>query len=217
MGLSNSHSDRQTFVNVIGGKFSISVDKSTEGAVSRQNKKDVTVWELQYDTLDKVKIIGIEKKIGEFGASYEVKLKDFDREFILNLPYSGRVTNGLMFRLPNINLSEEVTLKTFKDKDTDKAVLFVTQGGKTVPAAYTKDNPNGLPPMVQRKVKGVDTWDDTAQGEFIENMIVNTIVPKFKSQPAIPEVSQEVEDTSSDLPFIWLLLPFILPLIGLVS
>lgn len=217
MGLSNTSSDRQTFVNIVGGKFSIAVDKSIEGAVSRKNKKDVEVWELHYDSLNNVKIIGIEKKVGDFGASYEVKLKDFDRDFILNLPYSGRVTNGLMFRLPNINLSEEVALKIFKDKTTDKAILFVTQGGKTVPAAYTKDSPNNLPPMVQRKVKGVDTWDDTAQSEFIEAMIVKDIQPKLARSTPPQGLTPEQEENSQDLPFIWILIPMLLPMLQLVS
>lgn len=213
MGLTNrSNAARKTYVNVVGGKFAIKATADTEGAVSRVNKNNETVWELQYSDLSNVALKNIEKKVKEgFGASWEITFGEADEDFILNLPFSGRVTNGLMHRLPNIDVSREFSLLLHffvaeKAGEKDKTFLTVNQGGQKIEPAYTKENPNGLPPMTKKKVKGVDTWDDSDQIEFIENMVNTVIKPKLENKAASPVVDESKsfvaeEPQDLDLPF----------------
>jgi hypothetical protein len=59
--------------------------------------------------------------------------------------------------------------------------LFINQNGVAVKHAYTKDAPNGMPPMVQVTVKGEQIWDDTDRLVFLQNMVDTQIIPKLKA------------------------------------
>ncbi len=196
-------------MNIFDGKFAIRCKENTANAVKRTNKLGKEVHELHYESLSNVIITSITKVDNkDYGFGWEIGLSEADEQFILNLPYSGRQTNGLFRRLPNIDLKSPITLNSYKiedDKkpDTYKTFLTVYQGGKKVDTYFTKENPNGLPQLEIIKVKGKDTWDDTKQMEFIEKMINTEIVPKLSAKVEQPKPM--VEDFSSqeddDLPF----------------
>ena len=205
MGLGNSTHSSKNYLNVVAGKFAIKAKEGAEGAVKRTNKNNQEVWEHLYNELSGVLITGIEKKVQEgFGASWQVTLKEGMDDYILNLPFSSRVTNGLMFRLPNIDLSSPMSLRLFTFKaeaptDKDKTFMTVEQNGKKVDPAYTKDSPNGLPEMKKVKIKGIDTWDDSDQLEFIETMVNTTIIPQLSASSQMDYPDPSLED--DQLPF----------------
>lgn len=222
MGLGTDQHTSKTYLNIVGGKISMRVKEGTEGAVSRINKNNVTVWEMKYDKLSG-RIADINLEDSDHGKVWVVTIQDGIDYYYLHLPISGRITNGLMHRLPNIDLSQEVTLKVFRifneKKQKDQDYLVVYQGGEEksnkVENFYTRENPNGLPEMKQIKVKGVPTWDDTDQIEFITQMVMTQIKPKLKGAPvaeykekSIKEIAAEKnaalleqEDDDSGLPF----------------
>jgi hypothetical protein len=114
---------------------------------------------------------------------------------------------GLLNKLPNIDFSKDVILKVFRIfnevSKKDKDYLVVYQGGMTkghkVETAFPKEKPNGLPPMEQIKVKGSLVWDDTKQMEWLENLVMTTIVPKLGGAPA-PEYASKVAETKAVAP-----------------
>lgn len=226
MGLSNNQHGSTTFLYVVGGKICRKVPKGTEGAVERVNKNNVTVYELQWNSLSAM-ITDITIKVSEeYGDQWEITLRDVIDEYKLQLPVSGRVANGFTFRLPNVDFTKEVEINTFIDKKNDKPVLLLKQDGATVKAAYTKDAPNGLPQLESVMFKGKPQWDDTNIQAFIKNMVQTTIIPKLKqSKPAEfakdvqpPQIkdNQEPDNQSDDLPFA-LLLPFALGLLSQIA
>jgi hypothetical protein len=74
----------------------------------------------------------------------------------------------------------KVTPQTKVEADgTKKSSIFINQDGVSLKHAFTKDAPNGLPPMTQVTVKGSLVWDDTDQMVFLEKMVMDTIVPKL--------------------------------------
>jgi hypothetical protein len=109
-------------------------------------------------------------------------------------------------------------------KETKKTMLYLSyadskgKDGKSenIPWAYTKDEPNGLPPMVQVKVKGQIVWDDSDRQEFFEGIMNNVLnariaamhqgvtptseKPKPFNNPETPDFTQDVID-GDDLPF----------------
>lgn len=197
MGLSTSTHESKTYLNILGGKFTQKVKEGTEGAVSRINKKNETVWELHYDTLFG-KIVDIKLEDTDYGKVWVITFQDGIDYFYLHLSYSSTITNGLMFRLPNIDFNQGVVLKVFrifnKEKNKDQDFLVVYQGGtnkehKVLPK-FTKETPNGLPPMKKVKVKGVETWDNSDQLEFIQNMVETEIKPKLNGNAPAPEYAQ---------------------------
>ena len=201
MALSNSTHTTTTFLSIINGKICRKVTKGTEGAVERINKNGATVYELQWTSLTAmIESIAI-KQSEEFGDQWEIGLRDVTEVYKLQIPISGRVTNGLMFRLPNIDFTSEVELNTFINKE-GRPVLLVKQNGTTVKQAYTKDTPNGLPQLKSVLFKGKEQWDDTEQQAFIKNMVETQIQPKLKGTPTAktPE-PDNAQETSDDLPF----------------
>jgi hypothetical protein len=53
--------------------------------------------------------------------------------------------------------------------------------------------------MEQIKVKGSLVWDDTKQMEWLENLVMTTIVPKLGGAPT-PEYASKVEKTKAVAP-----------------
>ncbi len=74
-------------------------------------------------------------------------------------------------------------------KDTGKEISGVTiyeddgDGWVKIPSAYTKEDPNGLPEMTKKRVKGKDVWDDSDMMDFLESMAKDWV----KSFPQITD------------------------------
>ena len=78
--------------------------------------------------------------------------------------------------------------KLYIDGDNKASVLFINQNGAAIKHFFTKENPNGMPPLEKIKVKGVETWDDTKRMEFLEDFVKSHILSNISS---LPEVSEE--------------------------
>ncbi len=178
MGLNNRTGGK--FITIYDGKFTQKVPAGTEGAISRVNKLGKEVTEMYYDSFTG-KLVDIKtKESTDYGKSWEFILSSDDETYTLTLGYSNGLAKALLKMLPNINLEEEFTLSPSKKMvdGKEKTSLFVNQGGQVVKHSFTRENPNGMPEMVLIKVKGVDTWDDTAQLEFLQNIVNETFKTK---------------------------------------
>lgn len=207
MGLSTSeeHGSSKNYLNILGGKITQKVKEGTPGAISRINKQNKEVWELHFDTLNG-RIVDFNLEESDYGKVWVVTIQDGIDYYYLHLQQSGRITNGLMHRLPNIDFSKEITIKTFRifneQKQRDQDYLVVYQGGTAksnkIENFYTKETPNGLPQMVQVKVKGQMVWDDSDQIEFITNMVLNEVKPKLKGAPAAEYKEKSIKEVASE-------------------
>ncbi len=186
-GLTNKTGGFQTFLTIFEGKFTKKVEPGTQDAITRINKNSKEVWELHYNALEDVYIRDIERKEHEeYGLSFVITLETDDgQSFGLQLPYSGRTTTGLMFRLPNLDISKPVTLIPSRFKEVingvekSKTYLTVHQFGEKVAPYWTKDNQGDLPQMEQVMRKGKMEWDDTKQIQYIEQMLEDSYKPYF--------------------------------------
>ena len=188
------------YITILGGKLCQRVPKGTEGAVERINKIGNVVYEKFYDSFTG-KLIDIKTQEGTYGKTWNFVFKDKEEPYILQLSYSNSFSTNFLKMLPNIDLSKEMKIApSVKNVDgKDKSSLFVNQDGKSLKHAYSKDNPNGLPPMEQVTVKGVLVWDDTKRLEFLDNMVQTTIIPKLREMNggttvASPDGEKTVED-----------------------
>lgn len=208
MALKNNEERGSTiYLSVVGGKISQKVTKETVGAVERVNKNNVTVYEQHFNAIEGVleNIKFKQSNKPDIGDSYDVTFRDVDQLYNLNLPISGRITNGLLGRLPNIDLSSKIEFRVFNitDKETGKEKQFssVYQNGEKVLPAFTKEVPNGLPPMELKKVKGKDVWDDSEQIEFFKALIAKTFADRPKAEVAQKSEASDNQEDTSDLPF----------------
>lgn len=179
-GLSNSTNGGNTkFLGVMNGNFTLRADESTPNAVKRINKNGKEVWELLYNKLEgKITNVSIEE--GEYGKELEVTVLAGSTKFALQMPASGGYAFGLLSRLPNVDFNQSIVFRPYsiydKEKDRNKNYLVLYQSGKgynkdSVPSAFTKENPNGLPELEEITVKGKKQWDDTKRVLFFEQMI----------------------------------------------
>ena len=181
------------FLSITNGKLVRQFASPTEKSVSRVNKMGREVHEEFYDSLSGW-LTDIKTKESEYGKSWVLVLKDEEGSYNLEMKYSSGYATSFLKAIPNATLSEVITLspKLIVDGDKKQSVLFISQNGKGLKHFWTKDNPRDLPPMVKKKVRGVDIWDDTERMDYLENYIKDNILPKIK--PTLQDVN-EGDDT----------------------
>ncbi len=183
MGLQNRAEGK--FITILKGKFSQRVPEGTPGAEVRTNKLGKQVSEVFHDDFVG-KLVSIKVQDGAYGKTWNFGFRDKGDVYTLQLSYSNSFATAFLKMLPNIDLNKEMkvspSVKTVDGKE--KSSLFVSQDGVAIKHAYTKEKPNGLPPMEQVTVKGQLVWDDTKRIEFLHNMVMTTIVPKLPSSPS---------------------------------
>ena len=169
------------YFTILGGKFAIRVAEGTPGSVMRVNKVGNEVHEIYHDSFTG-KLVGIRVKEDRgYGKQWEFDFQDQEKMHTLQLSYSNSFSTNILKMLPNVDLNKEMKVQpTQKMEDgKPKSSLFISQDGVTLKHAYTKDAPNGLPPMVQIMVKGTATWDDTDRLTFLEEMVNRDIIPNL--------------------------------------
>jgi hypothetical protein len=180
MGLGTRENGK--FISIVGGRFCIRVQEGSEGAVSRVNKIGKTVHEKYYDDFTG-KLVGLKTTDGgTYGKQWEFSFQDSGDVYKLQLGYTNSFAKNIIKMLPNADLSKEMKVSPSTKVEADgtkKSSIFINQDGKALKHAYTKDAPNGLPPMTQVMVKGTLIWDDTDQMVFLENMVNKDIIPKL--------------------------------------
>lgn len=184
------------FITILQGKFCIRAKEGDQGAIQRTNKLGKVVWEKFYDRFTG-KLTSIKVSDGTYGKSWNFGFKVGDESYTLQLSYSNSFATAFLKMLPNIDLTKDITLSPSVKKEGDKvkSSLFVNQDGVAIKHAYTKEIPNGLPPMEEVVVKGQKQWDDTKRIEFLHAMVVKDIIPKLgQSSTEAPKGEAEKSD-----------------------
>lgn len=209
MGLENNNSAR--YLSIGEGKITKRVKEPTENSVSRVTKEGKTVHEEIYDAISGTITDIKTQDHPQFGRFWNVTLTDGSDTYILQMNYSSSYSAAFLKLLPNVNLSLPVriipTMKVVEGKK--KPGMFIMQNGEALKHYYTKDNPNGLPPLAKVKVKVQgklqEKWDDNDMMEFLENMVNETIKPKLGKAPAAKVVAmvdaEDITEADEQLPF----------------
>lgn len=197
------------YLSISNGKICRQVIKKTDKSIERVNKNGKTVHEEFYKGW-KGLITGIAiKDHKEYGKFWMITLTDEQGDAILQMNYSSGYSAAFLKTLPNIDLKSEVNIVPDMkiEGDKKKVTVFITQHGNPVKWAYTKDMPNGLPPLKKIKVKGKEQYDDSEIMEFLEDMVKTTIIPKLPKAgasvklPDPAEVEFDNDGIAKDMPF----------------
>ena len=170
MGLQNSQGGSKVFLSISNGKLVRSYKEKVEGSVSRVNKAGREVHEMFYDSLEGI-IKSVDTKDGDYGKFLVVNVESNGVNYQLEMNYSSGYSASFLKTLPNVKLSDIVTItpKLTIEGDKKKSVIFLNQGRVGIKWFFTKDNPNGMPDLTKVKIKGKETWDDSDRMEFLEN------------------------------------------------
>lgn len=192
MGFANRTGGK--YFTIMDGKFAIRVEAGTPGSKERTNKLGKVVHEVFHDSFT-AKLIDVRTKDSAYGKQWEFDFQDGEEIYTLQLSYSNSYATNLLKMLPNVDLTKEMKLQpSMKIEDgKKKSSLFISQDSTTLKHAYTKANPNGLPPMEVVKVKGQDQWDDTKRLEFLEAMVERDIKPNLPGRSSAPASTDAAE------------------------
>lgn len=208
-GLTND-STRKTYLHIIGGKVIMKVKSDTPGAVKRTNKNGDEVFELLFDSLEgRIKAIEVEDH-KDYGQQLRTTVEANGEDYLLSMSMKSGYAQGLLYRLPNVDLDGDVVFKPYvfpqEGGKADKHVMVLYQSSEKVATAFTKDEPNGLPPMEQIKFDGKMRWDSTKRLEFLTDMVQGVaVLLSPQTQPvqaveaveaveAVDEQTQELDD-----------------------
>ena len=193
-----SGGSRKTFLNISNGKV-IQEWKETpkpewvpqgKELLSKTISKGVNEGKLRYYVeYDFVSghITGIELDRSDIGDRIKLTLNDAGDEFILSISTDSAYGESFMNQMNNIDLGAEVTLQpwsmtpdqwfdlTGKTVKSNKVGLTLKQFGAKLEKYYTKENPNGMPQLVQKTVKGKVEWDSTDRDNFLYEELLKFI------------------------------------------
>ena len=211
MGLNQGGSSNRTYLSIAGGKIAKRVPEGTAGSIKCMSKDGTKIWyEERYASLSGY-ITDAFKRVSEqgYGDQLCIVLKDGDKEYQIQMPWSSRYSSGFFLSMPNIDAGKEITLTPWS-KEIDgktRTMLYLRHGQEDIKWGWTKDNPGNMPEMKQIKVKGQVVWDDTERQEFFEKHLNDIFLPQVKAVNSVKKLDsyaapQVVEDPDDDgLPF----------------
>lgn len=127
---------------------------------------------------------------GQKIQSWKILLEDSEGIISFEFGAATNVARTWMRTTPNIDLSKEVELTCFPDKENEKkTVLIVKQNGAALKFAYTKENPNGMPPP---KLRATGKWDFGDTEEWLHERNLEFADKVSKANPNFGQ-SQEIE------------------------
>jgi len=164
---------------------------------------------VQYDT---------ESKYSTRYFGFKLHLKDAD-SYVLDMPYQSQILRRFLRVAPNVDWNFPLSISIFKGKKEAKEELGVwfRQGGETVKAYFTRDNPRGMPQATQDP--DTKEWDFRSQHRWLIQHLRDNTIPDLdaaavRSAPPVqpdskPEPEPEpafdpnahFEITDADVPF----------------
>lgn len=178
MGLvENTGSSRIKYVYLFDGNMCLKTSESDEKARRRVNKLNKVVYEKVYQGIKGV-IKDIFIRDSDFGKELCLLFEDNDEYFQLKLLLNSKQARTIIYRLPNLNFKHKVQITAFLGEDNYTAVAMLQDGDK-VKSHFTKEQPNGLPPLKEVVINGEKKYDGTQRNEFLCLMIKNYVHPQL--------------------------------------
>lgn len=218
MGVIPKKSSNKHYYKIVSGVIVQEWSKKPslpEGTVikEREDKKGNRKYYIETGGLSG-RLVGLKISTTDFGDFLDVEFGDGDGLYILSMPVDSKYFRDFGLRLPNIDPTKDVLINSYSFEDKEKEGrrvqgFTITQGDTKIARYYTKDNPNGLPELEQKR-KGKDfVWDSTNQVNFLYDMIEKyhaKLDPFTETAPNSPEDSKEPlevaeDETFDDLPF----------------
>ncbi len=208
MGFGTDNRELKTYVNIFGGNLSIQAKEGEEGAVSRVNKKDKTVWEKHYPDLTGIlESVEVNKNEHLKAWEYVLHLSDVGMHYYISIPCESRYGENFAKKAPHLKFGQELTVKPydFLDKTDNKKRIGVglLQEGfpdKKLPVYYTKENPNGMPVLLEKVDEEAYKIHNIQLNKFLREEVAKLSKPK--DVPAETPVNNTPVDPNIDpLPF----------------
>lgn len=197
----------------------VPIDKELKTrTVTKGKNQGATRWYIEYDEVSGF-ILNVEVKNLENSNIIELYLQEGPDTYIITIPEESAYGRDFLMKMKNIDITKELFVSpwlmtaeewlklTGKKRQSDKVGLSLYLGESTkenaVKPYYTKDNPNGLPPLEEKVVKGKNTYDSTNMDNFLYDELmkwVSEVNAKLNGPSSTKiEAVKEVPSTSSIL------------------
>lgn len=225
MGLGSQ--GNRIYLSVAEGKIIQKVDKDTPGAISYEKEDKSVIYQLKHTYIEGflTDINVTEKEFnGKKIKQWNLDIEDSGTNYQLQMSYSSGYASSMLKALlsPEMDFNLPVKLTPWAKvvNNKKKTSVYVSQNGEDIKWYFTKDEPNGLPPMKQVEYKGELKWDDFDMMTWFEAQVKAKIVPnlykssgvskpstgmqpstQFEDKSIAPDQIGGDEDDGSDLPF----------------
>ena len=196
MGLKTS-TPAGTYVRFKEGKFYVAKEMKNPDAVGYPELEGTIVG---FNIVD-------DEYEGQTIRKLVIKLQDEEGEnYILSIGFESVYASQLINFLKNADLKDKLSLVGTMREDENKNKkysILVKQNNVFLKAYYTKDNPNGMPPLKQVIVNKKKTWDKTDLLDFLENVVLNELNASLGEPVQVEKKSASKSEPQEvdDLPF----------------
>lgn len=172
-----------TFLKIKYGKIPVEVKQPTEKSVeyeiqSGPNKGRIVHQEL-YSGLEGL-VLDIFERDGKYGKNWCVVMQDdTERIFQLEFNWSSSYSEGYFSRIEGADLSKPLHFRCGYDEQKKRGFGWLEQDGQKLEKRYTKDNPNGMPPLKKVMYQGKEQWDSYDRDMFLSG-IINRLKPALE-------------------------------------
>lgn len=192
MGLGSQ--GNRIYLSVVEGKIIQKVDKDTPGAISYEKEDKSVIYQLKHTYIEGfLTAINVTEK--EFNGKkikqWNLDIQDGAANYQLQMSYSSGYASSMLKALlsPEMDFNLPVKLTPWAKvvNNKKKTSVYVSQNGEDIKWYFTKDEPNGLPPMKQVEYKGELKWDDYDMMQFFEAQVKAKIVPNLYKSSGFPK------------------------------
>lgn len=177
--------------------------------VNPQTRETSIKFIKRYQSLDgfitRIEYRDTEQQFDQRYVSWKIHLSlGGGRRGVLEIPFQSRMSSRFMKLAENIDFTEPVEFRAWKDTKTDSTAFYVGQGddgsGKTISVRqlYTKDDPDACPPP--RQAMG-GKWNFDDQMTFLHDQMMNVVIPRVEAAAGmLEEHAQNGDSPADDLP-----------------
>ena len=197
---------RFTYLSVSKGMFKKRVEEPTENSTPRvlgekSPNAGKTIHEESFnEVVGQLLDIKVKESSG-YGKSWEFYIDSSTEEqeelTIIQTNYASGYAGGILKRLPNLDLSDDVLFLAYKftpkGEKKERVGISLSQWNdksnkydKVLPF-YTKDNKNGLPELKEVEFNGQKGWDSSEQMAYLLNMVETQVKPNLDGVPDKPQ------------------------------
>jgi hypothetical protein len=220
----DNKSNFNTYLGCANGKFVKRVADTTAKSVARKITKGVNEGKEIHEEFYKgfqgaIKLIEVERS-ADFGNKWvfviDTTIEESSPEkTILKLGMKSSYADSILLRLPNINLNADVLFEAFsfipKGETKERTGIMLKQYNANskkwdnIPKFFTKEMPNGMPPLKEIVLDGVKKYDSTDKMLFLENLVSSKFVKEEKAvYTPIATLKQQADDeilNDDEIPF----------------
>ena len=196
-----SNTGSSKFITIVSNKFCYrlpegqNAEDAVERTLTKGPKAGQTVKELHFDYVSGM-LDGGDIRHGKYGSDLVLNMKDGNESYKVQIPLDSGMFGQVVKRLENLDTSKELFIGIGTDTQGAKPrpFIFMKQDGQSIKMKYTKDNPNGMPPPVEKNERGQVKLDWVDQENFLYDIAVKFF--NIKEGDAVGQVKEDTEEPS---------------------